>query len=356
MTEQTPVAAAAGEPQPVQLEEITIPMPFVVFAVPSATGWCSMQHRDSCIQLTQLLQARGIPHAWIGTGGKLYLDLVRDTLATTFLEDFPDATDLFFIDDDVGFPAEAVLQFLVRPEPVLTGAYPKKTILEGGGLDFPVRLLGEDKGDGRPVLIENNGLLRVDRMGAGFLRIKRGVLEHLAEHGGLTRYRDPDSGRQLWHFFSAGVLEIEGELVYCGEDTVFALRCISNGFEPWLEPNINFAHSGRWTFHGNCVRELLRRGGLQGPEGIRPNIEPAEGDLAVLSAPAPIQGGDQAGAVAEASADAGALGPSMADGGGATEAAGAREGRPGPWQREIETAHQAAAVGGSPSRLVGGEA
>lgn len=353
MTEQTPVADAAGEPLPVQLEEITIPMPFVVFAVPSATGWCSMQHRDSCIQLTELLQAKGVPHAFIGTGGKLYLDLVRDTLATQFLEDFPDATDLFFIDDDVGFPAEAVLQFLVRPEPVLTGAYPKKTILEGGGLDFPVRLLGEDKGDGRPVLIENNGLMRVDRMGGGFLRIKRGVLEHLVEHGKLARYRDEDSKRLLWHFFSAGVLEIDGEWTYCGEDTVFALRCISNGFDLWLEPNINFTHSGRWTFHGNCLRELLRRGGLQGPEGIRPNIERIEGDRAVLSAPAPIQGGDQVGVMAEASADAGETGPSTADAGGATEAAGAREGRPAPEQPEIETAPQAAAAGGSPSRLEG---
>src|SRR5690348_3351607 len=113
----------AAEPAATEIiaDKIEIPMPFVVLATPSSTGWCSMEHRDSMIETTGLLVQRGVPHAIIDRKRQLYLDLVRDMLFSSFLKDFPQATDLFFIDDDVGFPAEKVLQFLIRPEPVLAG-------------------------------------------------------------------------------------------------------------------------------------------------------------------------------------------------------------------------------------------
>src|SRR5207244_1297221 len=100
----------------------------------------SMHHRAAMLEIRGALLQRGIPHAIVAQGGMTYLDRVRDMLATQFLEDYPEATDLFFIDDDVGGEQlhEHLIQFLIRPEPILLGATPLKNDDSPQGATFPV--------------------------------------------------------------------------------------------------------------------------------------------------------------------------------------------------------------------------
>lgn len=247
-----------------EVSKVEIPMPHVVIATPTLSKWVSIEHRDSMLGLVSMMIPRNIPHQIIGIGGIAYLDLARDILFTRFIDDFPDATDLFFIDDDVGFLPEKFIEFLIRPEPVLAGIYPKKS----DETDFPVRLLA-DKETG--ALIENGGLVRADRAGAGFLRIKRDVCERMAAVA--HKYRHPHGSGELYHVFSCGVAEDAdlGGYGYFGEDVVFIQRCVGLGIEVWVDPNIDFAHSGHKTWRGNMLTELMKRS-THTPEGIKPDI------------------------------------------------------------------------------------
>jgi hypothetical protein len=264
-------AGAAPVEGQVSVEKVTIPMPFVVIATPSLHHSCSLAHRDSMLEIRGVLIEKGVPHAFISVAGKCPPDLARDTLVTMFLEDFPAATDLFFVDDDVGGRnlGEVVLQFLIRAEPILVGAPPERGDPPAGGVKFPIGLVGSGEG----TLTQNvNGALKLDYGPMGFCRIKRAVLEQLVNTGQAVRYRDPDSGRQLWHLFSCGVAAgADGELTYWGEDNVFYRRAIGAGIEVWLEPNITFSHSGRKRWDGNLLRELLKRGAQPRAAGIKPD-------------------------------------------------------------------------------------
>jgi len=271
-------------------DRVQIPTPFIAIATPSMTASCTMAHRASMIELRGLLVQRGVPHVIFDRSRMMYLDRVRDFLCTQFLEDFPDATDLFLVDDDVGFPAEKVLEFAIRPEPLLLGAPPKKEDVEGG-ITFTVRFLA-DNSSGQPRLIQNNGLVKIDRGPAGFMRIKRSVLQHLIEADKCVRYREPETGRMLWHFFSCGVApdpDVADQLTYWGEDTIFIQRVINAGLECWCDPNIHFAHTGLKTWQGNLLRELFRQHGkLIEPEGLAPSSVgasspvPAQSEAAVM--------------------------------------------------------------------------
>lgn len=374
-----PVAVSNSAPEggSTLVEKITIPMPYVVFATPSRDHACSLGHRDAMLEIQQTLIGHGVPHKIIGVGGKTPPDLARDTLTTMFLEDFPEATDLFFIDDDVGGPGlgEAVMQFLVRQEPVLVGAVPHKS--DKGS--FPVRFLGDpDKGT---LITNQNGALKADRAPMGFCRIKRAALEHLTSSGTAVRYRDPDGGRQLWHLFSCGVApDDDGELTYWTEDNVFFKRCIGAGIDIWLEPSITFGHTGRKVYEGNLMRQLFKLGAVQS-QGIRPNSEAsvehqdypkfvhgqiaqdAEDEVRIGNEWAAANPGGPIGGLAVVAVDSG-LAPSLVSSSSVpaedpdapqAAAAGAGEGEAeeGPQAAEIETGEQAAEKSASPSIVEG---
>ena len=211
-------------------QQVEMAMPRVVFATPTLDHRVSIEHRNSLLQASRLLSERNIGHDYIAIGGDCYLAKVRNKLVTMFLRDFPDSTDLFFLDEDVGFPPEKVVEFLLRPEPVVAGVYPKKS----DNLDFPVQMLAENG-----ALIEEGGFCMVGNVGAGFLRIKRKVLEVLAEHA--EKFREYPDGEEYHNIFSMGM---GTDHLWWGEDYVFVQKVVSLGGEVWVDPDIAFTHRG----------------------------------------------------------------------------------------------------------------
>lgn len=207
----------------------------VIFATPALTHWVSLEHHDSMIRTEWLMAKADISTGHVQQGGDPYLSKVRSKLATDFLRDHPTATDLFFIDDDVGWPAEKVLEFLERPEDILAGVYPKKS----EKLDFPVELMFDtDKGE----LEERDGLVRAIGVPTGFLRIRRHVIEKMALAS--KEFMEPDvHGVQRTYkaIFEMGIAE-DGR--WWGEDYAWSRRATSMGFEIWVDPGITFSHRG----------------------------------------------------------------------------------------------------------------
>ena len=151
----------------------------VLFATPSLDHRVCMDFFCSSLETQRLLMAAGIGQGYIQIGGDCYLAKVRNKLVAQFLA-HADATDLFFLDDDIGWQPEKVIEFLSRPEEVVAGIYPKKS----DDLDFPVELEA-DAETGQ--LIERDGMVRASAVPTGFLRIKRAAIERLVAANGVFR-------------------------------------------------------------------------------------------------------------------------------------------------------------------------
>ena len=205
----------------------------------------------SAMQTHDLLTRNGINVRWICVGGDPYVHKARNRLASDFLTNYPDATDIFFIDDDVGWPAASALRFLQRDEDIIAGAYPKKN----DNPEFPVQILTDDNR-----IVCRNGLYKAALVPTGFLRIKRHVLEACAADSGV--YPEPDAGGgnvDCWDIFRTGFVADErggkrGR--WWGEDFFFSVMVRNLGFEVWLDPDIDFTHRGSKAWKGNFLPVL----------------------------------------------------------------------------------------------------
>lgn len=217
----------------------------VVFGIPSLLHQVSLGTFVSQIETDRLMILNGIAISYLPIGGDPFPWKVRSKIASMFLVNYPDATDLFFIDDDVGYPSEKVLEFLHRPEDILVGVYPLKQ--DQGG--FPVDLMAD--ADGAP--IAKQGLVKIASAGFGFTRIKRHVLEKLQEI--VPTFREPGNDQEYHQFFLEGV----SNGVAWGEDKYFYTLAQQEGFEVWADPNIFFTHQGRKRWSGNLTDVLSKQ-------------------------------------------------------------------------------------------------
>ena len=224
-------------------------MTHVVFATPClsynvSTEWLHA-HDDTLL----LLQGMGIEQSWVQVSGDCYLARVRNRLVHKFLKEFPQATHLFFIDDDVGWEPAAVPRLLADDLDIVCGIYPYKQ----DKVSFPAVMTERD---GKAV--ERDGLYLADRVPTGFLCIRRNVLEQVASVSRVFRYPEQD-GTESWcpEIFRMGVYGDQ----WWGEDFDFCNRWREMGGEIWVDPNIEFSHSGRKTWKGKLmdVAKLVQR-------------------------------------------------------------------------------------------------
>ena len=225
------------------MDETDTPKPpiSVVFGTPTLDSRVSLEFLHSMLSTTWLLMQEAIPHGYINRGGDCFVAKVRSKIAAEFLSDYPDATDFFFLDDDIGWPAEKVLEFLRRPEDVVAGIYPKKQDKE----DWPVQLAADaDKRE----LIERDGLFLAYMAPTGFMRIKRRVLERVAEVAPRFHDQETDGTKEWPMMFCTG---IGPDGFFWGEDYSFSRLVAQLGFEIWVDPDINFSHRGHKVWKGN---------------------------------------------------------------------------------------------------------
>lgn len=238
-------------------------MTHVVFATPTMNEGVCSEYLDSFRRTLPLLAERGITCDWLKHGGDPFIDHARNALVVDFLTKYPDATDLFFIDDDVGWKASKVIEFLDRPEDVVVGSPPMKT----SQVDWPIDLCVDPKGE----LIERDGLLQAALVPFGFVRLKRQVLTRLAARSRCFKEPVSDTAtRDVYNIFDAGVfdgavydedgiIDMRPSSDHCwhwGEDQVFCRKWAHLGGEIWLDPNCVFSHRGRAIWISALAKHL----------------------------------------------------------------------------------------------------
>jgi hypothetical protein len=225
-------------------------------AIPTSDGAIRSECAMSLMATQRLLFERKIETDVLIVADCPYLPTARNTLVAMFLRD-PEATDLLFVDADVGFDAMAVLRLLDRPEEIVAGVYPLKR--DSGG--WPVVMQTEDG-----VPIGRDGLIEADFLPTGFMRIKRTVFEQMMTAYPYLQYRESvvetmgdGTLRAAWDFFHMGIDSTRQR--WTTEDYAFCQRWRDLGGRLWIEPDIDFQHIGRKAYTGNLHQFLMRQPG-----------------------------------------------------------------------------------------------
>lgn len=182
------------------------------------------------------LLSRGISVTYALLTKHPHVDDARNLLVHDFLE--RRCTDLFFLDADVAWPAEAIERLLNHDCAIVGGAYPFK--------DFPVRFpvhIGEKA---------HNGLYETDMLPTGFLRIRRDSLWPLVKAAPTVGM----SGQMVPILFERGTIETEHGLERVGGDANFCRKATAAGFKLYCDPTIIFTHQGPVDFAGRLADHL----------------------------------------------------------------------------------------------------
>ena len=263
------------------------PRPKVIIATPFYELKGFSPYIESLVVTTRLLMLHGIEWEFMALSGDSYVHRARNSMCMNFLAD-PYATDLFFIDSDMAWDPNAFINMLFRPEPIIAGTYPVKNKWDMWTSKPEVVGVGTPEAHfvGVP-LPDGSSLIKATHLAAGFLRIKRSVLEKYVEFYPMSNYGDthpiPEMRTPQVEFFACGVdkgLEVSllrdieeasrtnGSAIdmtpykerfeklkqsrdFIGEDYWFSNRLTGMGVPLFIYPNATISHFGVQGWTGN---------------------------------------------------------------------------------------------------------
>jgi hypothetical protein len=183
-----------------------------------------------------------------------YIDRCRNELVTDFLDS--DATDLLFLDDDVGVQRDGILKIAAVTRPFVGGVYPMKR-WHSALPEFPINVPQEE------YRLADDGLCELnDVLPTGFLRLNRAIFEHMP-----YQVYEVKGKRQLGFFKTRITSDVHVGLAnagqaavgrYVGEDVGFCQEWLKRGGKIWLMPNLHFVHVGWGRWEANLHQHLSR--------------------------------------------------------------------------------------------------
>lgn len=197
----------------------------VFIATPAYKGIVSKEYAGSLFGAGVHLTQHNIPVCSAILENAAFIEQARNVLLAEFLK--TKCSHLFFIDADIGWPAETVFQFVTSNLDVCAGVCPQR---DGTGF----------KAVPNPNKIEKDGWVHFARVGTGFLCVERETAKQAADSAKTVN--------GLPWVFETEILH--GDLI--GEDYVF---CDKVG-GAWVWPDITFTHdqvrgnlSENWRLH-----------------------------------------------------------------------------------------------------------
>jgi hypothetical protein len=159
----------------------------------------------------------------------------RNDLVSMALESNCD--DLVFVDADQEWDPEWIFKLLDYPVDLVAGTVPKKSDVD---IDFNVKAL--PGGLTKPV----NGLLEVESVGTGFMRISKKALQTVWDIS--PEYKN--NGKTNRMVFDVQILD-NGNLI--SEDNVFCEKWRKSGGGVWIDPTMTCNHIGNKKYQNNFL-------------------------------------------------------------------------------------------------------
>jgi hypothetical protein len=242
-------AAAARQAQQTQQ---TIPQQGVPFdftkchlhvGIPCYGGMVSEPTMTSFLRFILLAQQAGLNWSLDTMVNESLVTRARNNLMAKMMTN-TQATHFMFIDADIRFQPESILQMIACDKDVIGGLYPKKAL----PVNYVINLRPETKVQG--------DIFTVDTMGTGFLLFKRSVYETLIKAHPETKYVDDVGlGKQYEPMmYSIFDCEIDERGHYLSEDWLFCRRWAKLGGEIWAHGKVLLNHIGHYEFAGDLSK------------------------------------------------------------------------------------------------------
>lgn len=196
-------------------------------ATPSYDEWLCMEYVSSLCETAIRLTQAGIGCYHAIAPGNPFLDLARNGLVEKFLA--TDATDLLFVDSDVGWDAKVITRVMSYRQEIVGGLVPKRNA--NSDAEYHTNAM-----TGRI----QDGLFEAKEIPTAFLRIKRTAFDKL---------------KKPW--FKIGSSEKD-----FGEDIYFCRRWAETGNSMWIDSDIQFTHRGSRAWRGNFFDHATKTGML----------------------------------------------------------------------------------------------
>lgn len=213
--------------------------------VPAYRGQISATTFEASHRIAQGLMSKNIPVA-IATYSYFDIAELRNMVLSVWYDTMPNSTHILFMDDDMGYPAQMIMDMLLLDEPVVGAIYPKKSVPRqwcGSGIEAA---------EYRP------GFIEVEAVGGGALMIRRDAVTKMIEgYPDLVRpYMTlgdmrAAGGTRTLSFFDQ-IVTPEGK---AGEDISFCRRWRALAKVPndpdhvvWASVAYEIQHVGPWIF------------------------------------------------------------------------------------------------------------
>lgn len=196
----------------------------------------SMAEAAFCCPLYQVYLTASV----MGNGA--FIDLARNIFVKMFLEQFTEATHLFFIDSDLKFEPRNFIGLLKSGLPISAGVYRRRQEPE----EYPCQIIEHPEVGG---LWVEDGFVMHKRVPTGFLCIRRDVIEDMARDA-IQMDIHGQKGPVPRLFYT----KINDERKFVGEDYTFCDDYMARYGRPipvW--PDMEFTHS---TYSGNYGKWL----------------------------------------------------------------------------------------------------
>jgi hypothetical protein len=233
--------------------------PKLFISLPCYDAMVTMQTMMSVLHLTNLLNKEQIEFTIDFIGNESLIPRARNNSLGRFMNS--KFTHLLFIDADIEFPANAVMDLLQGNKDVACCAYAKKSYnwnrfmfsmnteqnskesFDSRGLDFTFNAEYDDTGN--PIIDGN--YMKVKHAATGFMLIQRSILEKLyIKHTELAITTDDISsfGNSIIGLFCCSIKDKQ----YLSEDYSFCERVREIGGSVWINTNHNLNHIGKHVF------------------------------------------------------------------------------------------------------------
>jgi hypothetical protein len=245
--------AQAQQPQP---QQQGVPFDFkkvhLHIGIPCYGGMVSEPTMTSFIRFTLLATQAGLNWSLDTMVNESLVTRARNNLMAKMMTNTA-ATHFMFIDADIRFQPESILQMLAYDKDVIGGLYPKKAL----PVNYVINLKPQTKIQG--------DIFTVDTMGTGFLLFKRNVYEKLIEAHPECKYVDDVGlGKQFEPMmYSIFDCKIDERGHYLSEDWLFCRRWQELGGEIWGHSKVLLNHVGHYEYAGDLDKlKIMERGSM----------------------------------------------------------------------------------------------
>lgn len=209
--------------------------------VPAYRGSLSAVTFETSHRLMSTLISKGV-QTGIATHSWYDIAELRNMVLSVWYDVMKESTHILFVDDDMGFPPQMILDMLTFGEPVVGAIYPKRTspmVWCGSGIEAA---------EYRP------GFIEVEGVGGGVLLIRRDAIDKMISAypeliGDYMVLNDMKAagGTRTLRFFDQFVVPGEGK---AGEDISFCRRWREIGGTVWASVAYDIQHVGPHIFSG----------------------------------------------------------------------------------------------------------